>query len=68
MGIQGVIRETPALFNQFQIGFTGLEKNLDVPYADILETPIKFVGIPMPDIGSDMGKIISAFISDRTAA
>ena len=43
MSSQGIIGQTPALLSQMQIGFTGLEKYLYIPYADILEMPTKIL-------------------------
>ena len=40
MSSQGIIRQTMAFRHQLEIGLAGLEKDLDLPYADILEMPI----------------------------
>ena len=64
---QRIIRQAVAFCNQLQVGLTGLEKHLDLPYADFLEMPISFLNNPMPDLMSGTGNKLSAFISIRKA-
>ena len=40
MSSQGIIRQTMAFCHQLKIGLAGLEKDLNLPYADFLEMPI----------------------------
>ena len=48
--------------DQLKVRLTGLEEHFDLPYADILEMPILFQKIPVPDTFSGTRNIISAFI------
>ena len=67
MSSQGIIRQTMAFCHQLKIGLAGLEKDLNLPYADFLEMPISFLNNPMPDLMSGTGNKLSAFISIRKA-
>ena len=53
--------------DQLKVRLTGLEEHFDLPYADFLEMPIRFLNNPMPDLMSGTGNKLSAFISIRKA-
>jgi hypothetical protein len=51
-----------AFIDQIQILLAGLEKYLDLPYADVLEMPILWVITPTAVKFAVVGAVISAFI------
>ena len=55
MSRQCIIRQTVAFGDKLEIRFAGLEKNFDLPYADILEMPINLWRNPVPGVTPDTG-------------
>ena len=55
MGCQRIIREAMTFRNKPEKRLAGLEKHLDLPYADILEMPINFWQNPVPGVTPDTG-------------
>ena len=67
MGSKSIIGKSMILGTKVKKALACFEEDFDIPYADVIEMPIRFSETALAESGSVRAAKTSAFISDRSA-